>query len=52
LLHNNHNKEMLTTRKNIKQEKDFIKTEETEKKVASLSPLQIKEALFKKRYNI
>jgi len=43
---------MLATRKNIKQEKDIIKAEETEKKVASLSPLQIKEALFKRRYNI
>ncbi len=43
---------MLTTGKNIKQEKDIIKAEETEKKVTSLSPLQIKVELFRKRYNI
>ncbi|WP_262506818.1 hypothetical protein [Sporocytophaga myxococcoides] len=43
---------MLIIEKNIKQEKDIIKAEEAEKKEAYLSPLQIKVALFKRRYNI
>lgn len=52
MLHNNNDRKMRSFKKNIKQENGLHKAGEKEKKEASLSPLQAKEVLFRRRYLI